>query len=263
MKYILFFCCLLPAVLCAQRRDQLPNGHDPGQFPEHREPDEPRNKGNAILFHVSFGGHLPGKDMAERFGLNGAYGGGAEFLTASNFFIGVEGEGLFGAKVHDDPVAILRAPDGTIIGNDRAIASVALRERGLYFGGNLGKLFTFQEERKGIRVSLGAGWLQHRILVQDNRQVLTQITGEYRKGYDRLTGGLALNEFIGWQNLGKYRRANFMIGFEFNQGFTQTLRDWDFSEMRKLTGKRLDLRFGLKFAWTMPFYLTPGKDIYY
>lgn len=242
----------------------MPDDDNFGKFPEHNEPGEPRNKGNAFLFHVSFGGHLPGKDMAARFGLNGAYGGGIEFLTESNFFIGVEGEGLFGAKVHDDPIANLRAPDGTIIGNDRAIASVALRERGLYLGGNLGKMFTFiKDERKGLRVSVGAGWLQHRILIQDNRKVLTQVTGDYRKGYDRLTGGPALNEFIGWQELGKYRRSNFMIGFEFNQGFTQSLRDWDFNEMKKLTGKRLDLRFGLKFAWTLPFYMTKSEEIYY
>lgn len=263
MKCFLWALCLIPVTLFAQRHGKFPDDRNIGKFPEHQEPEEPRNKGNAILFHVSFGGHLPGKDMADRFGLNGAYGGGFEFLTASNFFVGVEGEGLFGAKVHDDPIALLRAPDGTIIGNDRAIASVALRERGLYFGGNLGYLLTFGDERKGLRFSMGAGWLQHRILIQDNRHVLTQVTGDYKKGYDRLTGGLALNEFLGWQKLGKYRRSNFMVGFEFNQGFTQSRRDWDFNEMRKLSGKRLDLRFGLKFAWTLPFYMVKSDEIYY
>jgi hypothetical protein len=133
----------------------------------------------------------------------------------------------------------------------------------MYLGGMLGKLFTIKNERKGIRVSLGAGWLQHRIKIQDDENSLTQVTGEYRKGYDRLTGGLALNQFVGWQILGKMNRTNFMLGLEMNQGFTHTLRDWDFTERRKLDGKRVDLRFGIKMAWTLPFYMGRSEEIFY
>ncbi len=122
---------------------------------------------------------------------------------------------------------------------------------------------TFQEDRKGLRVAIGAGWLEHSIQIQDDDRTLTQVTGDYAKGYDRLVGGLALNEFVGWQILGKLKRSNFMIGFEFNQGFTQTRRDWDFSAMRKLEEKRLDLRFGIKAAWTIPFYLGNSAELFY
>ncbi|MBL7828693.1 MAG: hypothetical protein JNJ57_18810 [Saprospiraceae bacterium] len=233
------------------------------RFPEHPEEVDPRNKGKAILFHFGLGGQLPGGDLYDRFGLNGVYGGGVEFLTENNFFIGLEGLGIFGTEVKDDPLINLRTPDGFIIGNDRALASVALRQRGWYAGGNIGKIFTFNDQRHGLRVSLGGGWQQHKIRVQDNRQVLTQITGDYIKGYDRLTAGFTLNQFIGWQHLGKLRRNNWMIGFEFSQGFTKSFRDWDFSEMKKLEGNRLDLRFGIKAAWTLPFYMTKSDEIYY
>lgn len=233
------------------------------KFQEHPEEVDPRNKGKAILLHVSFGGQLPGADMADRFGVNGAYGGGLDFMTDNNYFIGFEGQAIFGQKTKEDPLAILRTPDGYIIGNDRALSSVQLRERGMYLGGAIGKLFTVKDERKGIRVSVGAGWFQHRIFVQDADRTLTQVTGEYAKGYDRFSGGLALNQFIGWQKLGKLKRSNFMIGFEFNQGFTHSLRDWDFTEMKKLEGNRLDLRFGIKAAWTMPFYIGNSSEIFY
>ena len=92
---------------------------------------------------------------------------------------------------------------------------------------------------------------------------MTQITGDYQKGYDRFTGGLALNQFIGWQHVGKTRHVNFTIGIECNQGFTNTLRDWDFNEMRKLDESRLDLRFGLRVSWILPFYMTKSDEIYY
>jgi hypothetical protein len=233
------------------------------KFAYHPEPEEPRNKGKAILLHVSFGAQLPGGDLANRFGGNGVYGGGVDFMTANNFFIGFEGQGLFGQKVKDDPLSILRTPEGSIIGNDRALSRVLLRERGVYLGATIGKLLTFQEARKGVRIALGAGWLEHSIQIQDDDRTLTQLTGDYSKGYDRLVGGLAFNEFVGWQILGKLKRSNFMIGFECSQGFTQTRRDWDFSEMRKLEGKRLDLRFGIKAAWTIPFYIGNSSELFY
>ncbi|MBK6932322.1 MAG: hypothetical protein IPH12_16270 [Saprospirales bacterium] len=177
--------------------------------------------------------------------------------------LGLEGHYIFGGKVKDDPLAILRTPEGDIIGNNQLVADIALRERGYYFGGMIGKLFTFSEKRSGIRLSLGAGWLQHRIRIQDNTNSVVQVSGEYAKGYDRLTGGLALNQFIGWQHLGAMRRSNWYIGLEFNQGFTKSLRSWDYSEMRRLDGKRTDLRFGIRVGWTLPLYLSGAEKIYY
>jgi hypothetical protein len=47
------------------------------------------------------------------------------------------------------------------------------------------------------------------------------------------------------------------------QGFTETRRDWDFHDKMKLSGRRLDLLIGVKAAWTLPFYQTPGGDIVY
>ena len=33
--------------------------------------------------------------------------------------------------------------------------------------------------------------------------------------------------------------------------------------MKKLEGNRLDLRFGIRLAWTLPFYTGNAEDIYY
>lgn len=231
-------------------------------LPEHPDTEE-RNKGKAILLHLTFGVHLPVGDMADRFGPDGNFGIGLEYLTANNFILGADGYYLFGTKVNEDPLVILRTPEGDIIGNDRLLASVALRERGYYFGGLAGKLFTFNEKRTGILLTFGAGLLRHWIRIQDDNSSVTQLTGDYKKGYDRLTGGLALNQFIGWQNLAPNRRSNWLIGIEFNEGFTNTLRDWDFNDMRKLDDNRLDLRIGLRVAWTLPFYQGPAEEIFY
>ncbi len=233
------------------------------QMREHPEEEEARNKGNAILAHLEFGVHTPAGDLADRFGMGGGLGLGGEWITANNFILGVEGHFYFGNKVKDDPLAILRTPEGDIIGKDLSLASISLNQRGWYAGGLVGKLFPLKNTRSGLRVTLGVGMTQHWIRLQDDQTILTQITGDYAKGYDRLTGGLSTEQFIGWQNLSKNRRANFMFGFEFNQGFTHTLRDWDFNDRRKLDGQRLDLRFGIRAAWTIPFYLGNAENVYY
>lgn len=231
-------------------------------LPEHPD-DEDRNQGKAILLHLAFGVHQPVADMADRFGADGDFGIGLEYLTANNFIVGAEGYYFFGTKVKEDPLAILRTPEGDIIGKDRLIASVVLRERGYYFGGMAGKLFVLNKKRAGIRLTCGAGLLRHWIRIQDDNTSVTQLTGDYKKGYDRLTGGLALNQFVGWQHLAGNRRSNFLIGLEFNEGFTNTLRDWDFNDMRKLDESRLDIRIGFRVAWTLPFYQGGAEDIYY
>ena len=220
-------------------------------------------KSKGVLAHFTLGGHLPGGDLADRFGINGSIGAGTEYISTKNWIIGLEGAFIFGSKVKEDPLAIIRTPSGEIIGNDRAIATTRSLERGLYVGATLGKLITFSEKRAGLRLTFGGGWSQHRIRIFDDGRTVVQIKGDYKKGYDRLCGGPALQQFIGWQHLGYGRDVSYLIGFEFNQGFTTTRRDWDFTEMRKLEGNRLDLRFGVRVAWTLPFYTGYAEDIYY
>ncbi len=232
------------------------------KFPEHAE-KEARNKGNAFLVNLLFGAHLPGGDLADRFGADGNFGGGLEWITKNNFLLGAEGHYLFGNEVKEDPLTILRTPEGHVIGNDQFVATILLRERGYYIGGLLGKLFTVGQKRSGIRFTLGAGMLYHKIRVLDDTQSVGALTGDYAKGYDRLTGGIALNQFIGWQHLAANRRAIWFVGLEFNLGFTKNLRDWDFSEMRKIEGNRTALRFGIRIGWTLPFYTGSENITYY
>ena len=232
------------------------------KFPEHSEKIAV-NEGAATLFHLGLGVQVPAADLAKRFGVNQSIDGGLDWIFSNNYILGIEGQFLFSNKVEDDPLSILRTPEGDIIGNNRLLSNVIIRERGYYFGAHVGKLFPISAPRSGLRVTLGAGMLRHWIKFQDDDNGLTQITGEYKKGYDRLTGGLALNQFIGWEHLGWDRKSNWMIGFEFNQGFTKSLRDWDFSTIGKLDGNRLDLRFGIRASWTLPFYHKGAENIEY
>lgn len=251
-KSTIIYCFLLLPALVQAQIDRRPQYSDSN------------NKGTAILFHLNLGAHIPAADMAKRFGVDQSVGGGLERISDNNFIVGIEGHYFFSQKVKEDPLKNIRTPEGDIIGIDQGIASLVLRERGFYIGTNIGKLITFDAvKRSGLRVTAGAGWLQHWIRLQDDQQTVPLVSGNYKKGYDRLTGGLALNEYIGWQKMSTSRRVNWYIGLEMNQGFTTTMRDYDFAERRKLTGRRLDLRFGIRAGWILPFYQRKPEDIYY
>ncbi len=226
------------------------------------------NKGNGILLNFTFSGQLSGADLAQRFGPSLSVGSGADWLTEKqNFLFGLEGYYFFGEEVKQDVLALLRTPEGEIIGNDRSYADIQLRQRGFYLGALVGKLFSISAKnpRAGLRAALGAGLLQHKIRIQDDPfRAVPQLTGDYKKGYDRLSNGLALRQQVGYQVLSTDRRVNFYIGLECTQGFTRSRRDFNFDTRSQDTTRRLDLQYGVRLAWVLPFYVgkTAG-EIYY
>jgi hypothetical protein len=224
--------------------------------------EERENIGNGLLFSISLGFQEPGGDMADRFGANSNLGGGLEFITEkSNFIFGLEGGFLFGSRVKEDVIANLRMPDGEIVGGDGVFSSVALRQRGFFAGAKFGKIFRLSKSnpRDGLKITVGAGLLQHKIRIQDDSRQVNQLDGDYKKGYDRLTNGLALQQFIGYQLLSKNRLVNFYAGLEFTQGFTESRRDWNFDTMTADTERRFDMLIGVRLGWILPFYF--GGDV--
>ncbi len=230
--------------------------------------DERKNIGNLIALNFQFGAGIPGGDLADRFGTTLSVGTGMDFITEKkNFIFGWKGDFHFGNEVKENILGGL-APEGFIFGNSFSSANELRRaQRGFYIGAHVGKIFPLSSEnnRSGLRVTLGAGLLQHKIrLQQDPSNFVNQIGGDYAKGYDRLSNGLALRQFVGYQLLGKDKLVNFTFGLEFIQGFTQNRRSYNFDEMRADTEKRVDLLIGLKVGWTLPFYVGESTgEIYY
>ncbi len=170
--------------------------------------------------------------------------------------LGLDGNFFYGSRVKEDVLQNMRMPDGEIVGSDGVYSSVVLRQLGFSVGFRFGKIFSMSKDnpRSGIKLAIGAGMLQHQIRVQDDSRQVNQIAGAYKKGYDRLTNGFSIFQFLGYQLLSVNRLINFYAGLEFTQAFTLNRRDWDFFEMTAETGNRLDLLSGFRFGWILPFY---------
>jgi hypothetical protein len=209
---------------------------------------------------------VPGGDLADRFGNNNNVGGTFQWKTKKNWIFGIDGNFIFGDDVKENTILDrISTSQGFIIGEDGFYADVFLYERGFMFQGKAGKIFPFigPNPNSGMMATLGVGLLQHKIRIEDKGNTAPQVSEEYKKGYDRLTNGLSLTEFIGYSNFGNHRLVNFQLGFEFTEAFTKSRRNFDFATMKRDDKSRFDFLFGIRLAWIIPLYKRTPREFYY
>ena len=211
--------------------------------------------------------HIPGNDMANRFG--STYGVQAMFgiKTPRNFLYSVQGGFFFGNTIKEQGLLSGLASNtyGTIIGNDGRTPDIRLFERGYHVDAGFGKIFSFKKPNinSGILTNVSVGFIQHKIRIEPTGNTVFGLSKTYRKGYDRLTNGILLHEFVGFISFGNKRLVNFYAGFDFMQGFTQGRRDYQYDLMRADNKSRIDLLYGIRAGWILPFYTKPDKFYYY
>ena len=212
---------------------------------------------NAKLLSLGYAFQIPMADMADRFGSNNNFGLSFTFKMAHNFLLGAEANFLFGGNIKEDTILNgLFTSQGFLIGTNGLAESVILFERGYTVWGKFGKLFPVfnSNPNSGLNVMVGAGFLQHKIKIEDPDKAVPQVDGAYSKGYDRLTNGPAISQYIGWLHLDRKKLVNFNAGIELIEGFTQNRRDFNFDQMKKDDSKRLDMMLGFKLSWILPLY---------
>jgi len=223
----------------------------------------------AVRMHISFeyGVHFPGNDLSQRFGTFFSIATQYEVMTTEPLWhAGVKGMFLFGNRVNEDVISNLRTAEGDVIGNDRALADISLRKRGILGVVYIGKVFPLSKKQphSGIKLSLGGGVMQHKIRIQDNNNSVSQLTGEYVKGYDRLTNGPALYGFLGYQHLALKKRLNFVAGLDYVLGFTTNKRAYNFNEKVHDGTSRTDSLFGFRIGLILPItYGVESSAIFY
>lgn len=217
------------------------------------------------LLGVHFGGQLPFEDMADRFGPNLTAGGAFMLKTKKKWVVGVESNYFFGRNVKEDVLAQLKNPDGFMLDNEGYPADVRVTERGLgihLFGGRVFKLAS-TNPNSGLMITIGAGYMQHKIKLYDAQQKIAAIKGRLGYGFDRLSSGLSLSQFIGYLFLSENKLLNFYAGFEFYEGFTKSVRKLNYDTGLPDTKQRLDVLTGFRVGWILPLYKKKPNEFYY
>ena len=201
----------------------------------------------------NYGLDIPIGQLADRFGSSFHAAISLDLYSPKlKGFMGLEAEFQFGEKIKEDALNSIRAESGAILGTDGRTADVFLRRNGAYLGVYINKtlLSIGKTQMSGLNAGLGVGIWSHNIRFRDQSGTATQLTGDYYKGYDRLTRGPTIKETLSYLHLSS--KLNWSIGLAFMQGFTKSVRAIDFDTRNKPTGTRLDLSLSLEAKWLLP-----------
>lgn len=219
------------------------------------------------MFSAHYSLQIPGGDMAEQFGANSVIGGDFKIKTPSNWVFGAEFSYMFGDAVKDKDSIFSRiaTSNGELIDGNGTFAFWQVYERGFFANIKFGKLFPVfgSNPNSGILLTGGAGYLQHKYKIEIRDQTLPQLRDDYKKGYDRLRGGLMTRQFLGYLYMGSGKIINFYAGFEFIQAWTKDMRQYNFNEMKYTDDTYLDLLYSFKIGWFIPLHKRAPRDFYY
>lgn len=219
-----------------------------------------------IYLGVSYGYQLPLADMKDRFGNNFSVGGHLEFLRKSNFVFTLEGRFLFGNDVKGDVLGSLTQDNGSVITRIPSIAQMDIKERGWDAMLKVSYVWDLSEgaSLSGIRMGLGVGYLQHRIRLKEKDNGVLYFNDPYIHGYDRLTSGVAANQFIGFQHFDQRGMLNVFAGVECIQGFTKDRRGYSYVNRGAVTDGRLDVLMGLRLGLQITIQsFSNAEDVWY
>jgi len=221
---------------------------------------------NIFSVSAAYGYFIPGGDLKDRFGNNSTIGAALLYKTSKNLLFGADWNYIFGNKIKENNLfSNISTSKGFIIDGNGYPAIVSLYERGFITSLKFGKVFALNSfhPNSGLVFLASVGLMQHKIYIYNMDGAAYQIKDDYKKGYDKLTNGLSVSEYAGYIFHGKNNLLNFYAGFEFTQAWTQNRRSYNFDTRSKDNTKRLDMLFGAKIGWMIPFYSRKTKKIYY
>lgn len=225
---------------------------------------EPKRKGLVLGFNGDL--DFPAADMAKRFGTSYRFGPSVMYKTKSNWFFGAKCDFIQGNKIRQDSLLVgVSDKNGLFINQDGQRIAIGLFERGYAIALQGGKIFPINKQKPntGILLLTGAGFMQHRIDITDIDKTVPQVRGDYEKGYDRLTNGVFLEQFAGFNMFDKGGFINFHLGLDILAGFTQGRRDYLFDVRHADNASRLDILFGVRGGIYIPIFKKKSEEIFF
>ena len=209
---------------------------------------------------------IPAGDLAKRFGSNSNISLTASYKTHNDLIFEINGGVLFGPTVKEDNLFnAINGDNGTLISQNGEIPTIRLFQRGGHIDISSGKYFSLNSEKSesGIVLSIGTGYIYHKIFIETLTTELPQLNEELTKGYDRLSGGLLTKQFIGYLHFSKKTNIRYLIGLECVQAFTRDLRGYNYTTQTYVTENRRDYLFGIKCGFIVPIKQRQKERYYY
>lgn len=216
------------------------------------------------FFNLSYSPQIPAADYAKRFGFTNNIGLNIGIKTGKNWQIELEGNFMFGNKIKEDTILkFLQTDEGYIIDKYGDAVNVLMYQRGFTESIFLGKIFPLKKGNinSGILARLGVGFFHHKIKVTNQDDKVPALTKSNLIYIDRLTMGLVIKQYIGYQYYSDRKLINFNIGLEFTEGFTRGMRDYQFG-YGEYKEYRKEFLIGIRAGWVFPIYRKTPEEFY-
>ena len=225
---------------------------------------EEKNTLTAIMFDYTH--QFPFADLKENYGDNSSVGINFLKKMENNYLLGIDGSYIFGSKIKKENLFDdITTPNGEIINKDGLFSNVLTYQRGFSTFLNVGKAFLFtQENYSGIYFIAGLGYMQHKIRIQTQEDIIPHLDNDYKKGYDRLSGGVTMKLNANYMHFSKRNNIKFFVGVEFVKGWTRNLRAYNFDQMMfTAEGSRNDIILGVKSGIIIPIFRKNSEEFHY
>ena len=228
-----------------------------------------RNKDSVISFpfiRVSLAVQSPQGDFADNYGTNSNIGLSIGTKNIKNQTFELNYNFIHSANVKNTSVLDHLINDqGWIINQYGEENLYLMYHRGGLISLDIGKVFNLigPNPNSGIFLKGGIGSMYHKIRVENQENLIPQLKKEYLKYYDRLTVGVLLKQYIGYQNMSNNKLINFTIGIEIIEGFNRGMRDYQIDLMGPYTDNKFDVYLGLRAGWFFPVLRKDPNEFYY
>ncbi|MDR1459340.1 MAG: hypothetical protein LBI60_03925 [Bacteroidales bacterium] len=222
-----------------------------------------------VMLNPNFTYNIVMADLSKDYGNNLAIGMDIGLKTKSNWSIDFGFKYHFGGKVRqhlvDSAFKYLTVDGYFISSNGVATTEIEVEFRGVSFHLQAGKIIpvTKRYRNSGIWIKAGIGVTQHQMHIKNPEEKVPHLAKDYKKGYDKLTIGFSLYQFIGYAHINRRNLFCMYGGVEFMENFAKRQREYDYSMMKKDNSKRFESMVGFKIGWIIPLYKHNPNTIFY
>jgi hypothetical protein len=234
-------------------------------------PSENRNVRHGVVLNINGGYDMPAGDMANRFDNSWRIGPAVMYKSKKNWLIGARFDFITGRNVNEDSLMVNitdKYETGkrnlySFINNSGQRIGVPVYQRGYATGITAGKIFSRSKDHpdNGLMLLTTVGFMQHRINIYDKDRTVEQLNDGLRKGYDRLTNGMYVGQYVGYVYFAQNKLINFSLGLDCMVGFTRGRRDYLYDVMRADNADRLDILIGIRGGWYLPIFSRKSEDL--
>lgn len=216
-------------------------------------------------FQFIYNGQNPSGDWAKMYGISHGLGFGVNYKSKSNWLFSSEASFMLSGNIKNEAVNLyyLTNSNGTIFNtNNGTPATVDISMRGFHTFGKVGKIFPLGKFNKnhGVLLQVGAGYLMHYLNFNIPQSSVAQLNEVNQRGYDRLHGGFATSQFLGYYFHSENRLVNFFVGIDFIQGYTKNLREFNYDTKQYDLANKQDNITSFRFGWMIPIYLSNKNE---